>query len=89
MSRRRPGRGQAAVEMLALLPLLALVALMGWQLAAVVAAGMRAQDEVRTAALRAEGSGRVVTVGAAADVGVLVPGLGHLRVPARIGVRTP
>ena len=87
--RRRGGRGQAAVEMLALLPLLVVVALLGWQLAAVVAAGMRAQDEVRAAALGATGSGRVVTVEAAADAGVLLPGLGRVRVPARVGVRTP
>ena len=59
MTRRRcrAGRGQAAVEVLALVPLLVVVALLGWQLAAVVTAALRADEQVRRDALGAERRG--------------------------------
>jgi hypothetical protein len=76
--------------MLAMIPVLVLVALLGWQLAAVIGAGLRAQEDVRARALvTAGGSGRVVVVTAAEAVGVVLPGLDGLRVGARIGVRAP
>ena len=88
--RRRDGRGQAAVELLAMIPVLVLVVLLGWQLAAVIGAGARAQEEVRERALGATGgSGRIVVVTAAEAVGAVLPGLGGLRVRARVGVRAP
>ncbi|MGE0028819.1 MAG: hypothetical protein AB7U07_17150, partial [Thermoleophilia bacterium] len=87
MSRRRAGGGQAAVEVLALLPLLLVVALVGWQLAAVVTAALRADEQVRRDALGASGAGRVVVVDAAARVPAFLPGMRGLRVPARVGVR--
>jgi hypothetical protein len=87
---RRRGRGQAAVEVLALLPLLAVVALVGWQLTAVVTAALRADEQVRRDALGASGGGgRVVVVRAAARVPAFLPGVRGVRVPARVGVRTP
>ncbi len=91
MTRRRcrAGRGQAAVEVLALVPLLVVVALLGWQLAAVVTAALRADEQVRRDALGASGGGRVVVVDAAVRVPAFLPGVGDLRVPARVGVRTP
>jgi hypothetical protein len=76
--------------MLAMIPVLVLVALLGWQLAAVIGAGMRAQEEVRERALvTAGGSGRIVVVTAAEAVGAVLPGLEGLRVRARIGIRAP
>ncbi len=88
-ARRRAGRGQAAVEVLALLPLLVVVALIGWQLAAVVSAALRADERVRREALGASGAGRVVVVEEAVRVPAFLPGVRGLRVPARVGVRTP
>ena len=87
---RRGGRGQAAIEMLAMIPVLVLVVLLGWQLAAVIGAGARVQEEVRERALDATGgSGRIVVVNAAEAVGAVLPGVGGLRVHARLGVRAP
>ena len=88
MRRRGPG-GQAAVEVLALLPVLVVVALVGWQLTAVVTAALRADERVRRDALGAGGGGRVVVVGATAEVPAFLPGVRGVRVPARVGVRTP
>ena len=87
--RRRDRTGQAAVEVLALVPLLVVVALIGWQLAAVVTAALRADEGVRQDALGARGAGRVVVVDAAMRVPSFLPGVRGLRVPARLGVRTP
>jgi hypothetical protein len=87
--RRREGRGQAAFEVLALLPVLVVVALVGWQLTAVVTAALQADERVRRDALGASGGGRVVVVDAAAGVPAFLPGVRGMRVPARVGVRTP
>lgn len=87
---RTAARGQAAIELLAMVPLIVLVGLLGWQLMAVVAAGLSAEDAARTGALRATGaSGGVVTVTAEVAVPVVIPGVRGLRVPARAAVRTP
>jgi hypothetical protein len=92
----RPGggaagsRGQAAVELLAAIPLLVLVGLLAWQLVGVLAAGMRAQERVREEALRALGaSGRTITVAATARVPSILPGVEGMRVRARAAVRAP
>jgi hypothetical protein len=89
VTRRRAGRGQAAVEVLALLPALVLVALLGWQLAAVLSAALEADARVRDEALGARRGGRVLVVGASARAHGFLPGLGGVSVPARVGVRTP
>ncbi|WP_217913186.1 hypothetical protein [Miltoncostaea marina] len=83
-------RGQAAVEALALLPLLVLVALLALQLAAVLGAGLEAQGRVRAAALGATAApGGRADVAAAVPVPRLVPGAGRMAVRARARVRTP
>ena len=88
MSRRAPG--QAAVELLAMIPVLVLVGLLAWQLTAVLAAGLEAQEDVRARAMGAAGaSGRIAVVTATVSVPGLLPGMRGLRVPARAAVRTP
>jgi hypothetical protein len=88
--RRGRQRGQAAVELLAAIPVLLLAGLVAWQLVAVLAAAMRAQERVRAEALRAGGpAGRVVTVTAEARVPAVLPWADGLRVRARTGVRAP
>ena len=88
--RRRGERGQASIELLAMVPLVILAALLAWQLTAVLAAGLEAQERVRSRALRAEGGAatvRVVSVSVA--VPRVLPGAGGLRLTARAGVRAP
>ncbi|MGD9572004.1 MAG: hypothetical protein AB7V62_08980 [Thermoleophilia bacterium] len=80
--------GQASLELLALVPLLLLAALVAWQLAAVLGAGMRAQQEARAEALAATGAG-VETLTATRTVPVVVPGVRGLRITARAAVRVP
>lgn len=90
MRRPRPQRGQAAVELIAAVPLVILAGLVAWQLVAVLAAGLRAEERVRAEALRAAGpAGRLVPVAASARVPAVLPGLGGLRVTARAAVRAP
>lgn len=87
---RRPPRGQAAVEVLAAIPLLVLAGLLAWQLMAVLAAGLRAERDVRARAMAASGpAGGVVVVTATAPVPTVLPGVRGLRVPARAGIRVP
>lgn len=89
---RRPGRqrGQAVVELLAMIPVIVLAALLAWQLAAVLGAGMRAQERVRADALRAASApGRTTAVIAAVEVPRVLPGVGRMTVRARARVRTP
>ena len=71
--RRRAERGQSSVELLALIPVLIVVGLLGWQLSSVVVTGLRAQAEVRARAVKA--------VAAYADRQVIVSVL--LPVPGR------
>ena len=55
--RERPRQaGQAAVELLAAIPILVLVGLLAWQLVGVLAAGFRAEQRVRLEALNAAGA---------------------------------
>lgn len=87
---RRPPRGQAAVELIAAVPLLIVVALLAWQLVAVLGAGQEAQRRVRADAIRAAGPpGATATTSATVTVPAVLPGMGGLRVTARAAVRTP
>ena len=86
----RRARGQAALEVLAALPLVLAAALLGWQLVAVLRAGEAAQEAARARALGASGPrGTTLRVGARVPVPALLPGLGGLSVPARAAVRAP
>ncbi len=87
---RRGARGQAAVELLVAIPVLVLVGLVAWQLVGVLAAGFRAEAEVRAQALRAAGAaGRTLVVSATERVPQLLPGVAGLRIHARAAVRAP
>jgi hypothetical protein len=60
---RRACRGQASIEALAVVPALLLAAALAWWLAAAAATALRAEEDVRRAALRARGApGATVTV---------------------------
>ena len=89
--RARPRQaGQAAVELLAAIPILVVAGLLAWQLVGVLAAGFRAELRVRAEALEAAGAaGRTVLVSATERVPALLPGVGGLRVTARAAVRVP
>lgn len=78
-------RGQGAVELVVGVPLILLMALVAWQVAAVMWAGVRAEEGARRAAFAATGaSGRVVVVTHAVTVpGPLADGA-TLRVRARV-----
>ena len=81
-------RGQAAVEVLAAVPVLLVAGLLAWQLAAAAWASVAAEEALRRAALRAGGPpGAMVTL----SVAVPVPGplASGLRATARGVVRLP
>ena len=83
-------RGQAALEALVAVPLIILAALLAWQLAAVVRAGVAAQQRARESALAAPGgAGQTVTASVRVPVPALLPGLDGLAVGARAAVRAP
>ena len=84
-------RGQASIELFAVIPALVLVGLLAWQLMAVIAAGLSAQEQVRAQAFRttAAGSGRTIVVSATVAVPTVIPGVSGLSMAARVGVRTP
>lgn len=89
----RPGggqRGQAALELLAALPLVLLAGLLAWQLVAVLGAGMSAQAEARSAAMhRAGGGPGLVVLTETVAVPAVLPGVRGLRVSATAAVLTP
>ena len=89
--RRRAQRGQSSIELLALLPVLIVVGLLAWQLVAVIGTGLRAQAEVRVRAVKAVAhlAEEQVVVSVLLPVPGVLPGLEGLRVPARVGIRTP
>ena len=90
MSARPRHAGQAAVELLAAVPVLVLAGLLAWQLVGVLAAGLRAEQRVRLEALRAAGvAGRTALVSASERVPALLPGTAGLRVVARAAIRLP
>lgn len=71
MTRGRRCGGQAALELLATVPVLLLAALLAWQFAAAGWASVRAEEALRARALAARGeSGAVVTL----EERVRVPG---------------
>jgi hypothetical protein len=87
---RRGSRGQAAVELLVVIPVFVMVGLLAWQLAGVLAAGFRAEARVRADALTAVGAaGRTVLVSASERVPAPLPGVEGLRLRARAAVRAP
>lgn len=88
--RRRQG-GQAAIELLAMVPVLIVAGLLAWQLMSVIGAGLRVQAELRVmAATTVAGAvSDTVVVSTRVPVPVVLPGMGGLEVPARVGVRVP
>ena len=86
--RRAGSRGQASVELIALVPLLVAVVILVWQLAVLVGGAQLAQERARASALSQGGDG-VITVAASVRVPTLLPGVGALHVPARAVVRAP
>lgn len=88
-SRRAGQHGQAALELLAALPLLVAVGLLAWQLVAVLGAAQEATGRARTGVLRASGDGSTLTIERAVRVPSFLPGTGALTVTARSAVRAP
>lgn len=87
---RDPRDGQAALELLAAVPVVVLAAFLAWQLVAVLAAGLRAQEDARSAALARVGDpAGVAVVTRTAAVPALLPGASGLSVRVRAAVRTP
>lgn len=84
-------RGQASLEVLALLPVLIGLALAAVYVAALLAAAGQSQDRARAAAMRATGTpGAVVTVTAASRATPsLLPGAAGARWRVRAAVRLP
>ena len=84
----RASRGQASVELIALVPVLVAVVVLVWQLAVVVRGALVAEDRVREAG---SGSGRTGSSGSPGRLRVptLLPGLVGLTVPFRGVVRAP
>jgi hypothetical protein len=88
--RRRRASGQAAIELLALVPLVLAAAVLAWQLVAVMRAGAAAQEAARGRALEAAGApGATLSARASSPVPAFLPGLGGLSVGARAAVRAP
>ena len=91
MSKRSGERGQASVEVLALVPAMVLVLLAAVAVMTLLAGASAAQDDARTRAMAATGdAGTMTVVTGTASVPVL-PGLGwHMTAPVvRLGVRLP
>ena len=86
--RRAASRGQASVELIALVPVLVAIVLLVWQLAVLVRGALQAQERARAAALSQAGDG-IITVAASVRVPALLPGVGALHLPARAVVRAP
>jgi hypothetical protein len=84
-----PRSGQAALELLATVPVVVLAALAAWQFAAVIAAGIDASGRARAAAMeRSAGSG-LVRIDEQVAVPVVLPGVRGLTLRARAAVRFP
>jgi hypothetical protein len=90
VNRRPAARGQASIELLAMVPLIILAGLLAWQLMAVLTSGLQAQDEVRAKALRAgPASAGTTIVTSTVPVPSLLPGVHGLSIRAAAGIRTP
>jgi hypothetical protein len=82
--------GQAALEVLAAVPLLLAAALLSWQVVALLQAAGVAQERARAAAIGASGApGAIVEVRRTAPVPRLLPWVGGLTVSARAAIRAP
>lgn len=82
-------RGQASLELIALLPIIVGAALVAVQVAGMLAASSAAQDQARERALRASGAnGAMVTVTGASRAPAL-PGLGTGGITVTASVRAP
>jgi hypothetical protein len=86
---RRRAAGQAAVELLAALPIVLAAGLVAWLLVGVLWAGIRAEEDIRRQALEARPGAGWVTVTSRAPVPPLAPSLAGLEVRARGAVRAP
>ena len=86
---RRRAAGQAAIELLAAVPIVLAAGVVAWLLVGVLWAGIRAEEEVRRQALEAPPGAGWVTVTARAPVPALAPSLAGLEVRARGAVRAP
>lgn len=73
--------------MLAVLPVVVVVALLAWQVAALLAGAMDATDRARAAALAAGAGGDSVEIVRTARVPTFLPGLGRMAVTGRVVVR--
>ncbi len=79
--------GQAAVEAIAVVPLIALVVVIAWQLAVLVRGSLMANEEVRARALAHTGGTGVVSVRQA--VPFLLPGSRRMVITARARIDVP
>ncbi|MDX6556822.1 MAG: hypothetical protein QOD86_3017, partial [Miltoncostaeaceae bacterium] len=77
---RRRSAGQAAVELLAAVPIVLAAGFVAWILVAVLWSGMRAEEDVRRQALEARPGAGWVTVTARAPLPALTPPLAGLEV---------
>ena len=77
--RRRASRGQASVELIALVPVLVGIVILVWQLAVVVRGALLAQERVREAA-HAPATHGIVHVNGGVRVPTLLPGIGELTI---------
>lgn len=91
MRPRRGGRGQASIEVLALLPILVIAALVAVQAVAMLAAASAAQDDARrrAGATRAGDGGVVTVTGTARPPRVIPVGPRPDVMTVRAGVRAP
>jgi hypothetical protein len=77
------------MELLGALPLLLAVALVAWQLVAVLGAAQSATERARIEAIAASGNDGTVTIERTVTVPSFLPGTRGLRVTARSAVRAP
>ena len=83
-------RGQAAVEAVALVPVLLLVVVAAWQLVAIGVAALRADEHLRREGMSGSARGQNSTIDLRARVAVpaLLPAAGDISVIARGAVRS-
>lgn len=81
---RARASGQAAIEAVALVPVLILVAIAAWQLAAIGLAALRADGDLRREALTRSRPSvtRITDIRAVANVSTFLPGVSGLSVVA-------
>jgi hypothetical protein len=89
VTRRRGQRGQAALEVIAAVPVVILAALAAWQLVAVVGAGLTATERARAQAMQHRSGHGVARFEERVAVPQVLPIGGRLVVSARAVVRRP